>query len=158
MSKQGELNIFLADIAAQQAAIQQVYALLEQRAANLNTAQPETLESTAYQLHNLYSAVEDLLRLIAAYFENNISDSSRWHSLLLRRMTQPVADIRPTVLSPQTYQDLNDLRGFRHFFRHAYGVAIDEAQLQSNLAKSRRLKLSLAADLATFLETVQAAL
>ncbi|NEP60451.1 MAG: hypothetical protein F6K31_26190 [Symploca sp. SIO2G7] len=155
MNNQGEINIFLADFAAQQIAIEQAYGLLEQRAVNLSSNRPETLESTAYQLHNLYSAIEDLLKLIAAYFENNISDSSRWHSLLLRRMTQPVIDIRPAVLSSQSYQDLNDLRGFRHFFRHAYGVEIDEAQLQSNLSKARRLKSQLKKDLTAFANVIQ---
>lgn len=35
------------------------------------------VESVAYQLHTFYNAVEDLLKLVATHFENNISDAAR---------------------------------------------------------------------------------
>ena len=149
------LAIFAADLAAQQAAIDRIFAALNQRASGLTPDNIEKLESVAYQLHNLYGAVEELLKTVATYFENNISDSTRWHSLLLQRMTQSVKGIRPAVLSQQSYELLNALRGFRHFFRHAYGVPLDFAQLQSNLNKAQQLKLLLEADLAFFMEQLQ---
>jgi hypothetical protein len=40
-----------------------------------------------YQIHNFYNAVEGLLRMIAAQFENQIADTSRWYQLILQRMT-----------------------------------------------------------------------
>lgn len=145
-----------ADLAAQQATVDRVFTLLIQRSEGLSPENPEQLESTAYQLHNLYGAVEGLLKVIATYFENNISDTSRWHSLLLQRMTQPVQGVRPAVLSSQSYEALNTLRAFRYFFRHAYGVSIDFAQLQSNLEKAKLIYPQLKNDTNLFLNEVHA--
>ncbi|MGK7952772.1 MAG: hypothetical protein AB4368_29265 [Xenococcaceae cyanobacterium] len=117
---------------------------------------PIRLESVAYQIHNLYNAVEDLLKLVAAHFENQITDTAHWHTALLRRMNQEVTGIRPALLSEEGYIILNSLRGFRHFFRHAYGVPIDYAQLKINLDKARQLKSLLEKDLENFLNRIRA--
>ncbi|WP_409350562.1 ribonuclease toxin HepT-like protein [Synechocystis salina] len=90
--------------------------------------------------HNFYGSVEELLKIVATHFENNISDSSKWHSLLFKRMTQPVQGIRPSFLSMESYELLNALRAFRHFFRHAYGVSLDFHQLEANLERTLKLK------------------
>ncbi|NCJ07723.1 hypothetical protein GS597_14635 [Synechococcales cyanobacterium C] len=148
------LAVFQADIAAQCQAIEGVFVSLEQRAVGLTPESPEKLESVAYQLHNFYSAIEDLFRIIANFFENNVSETARWHSLLLQRMTQPVQGIRPAVITAESYALLNALRGFRHFFRHAYGVSIEFAQLQSNLQKARQLKPMVDKDIQAFLQAL----
>ena len=43
----------------------------------LNT--PEQLDSVAYQIHNLYFSIEDLLKLIASAFELQIGTTEEWH-------------------------------------------------------------------------------
>ncbi|MBD1868496.1 hypothetical protein H6F95_14515 [Cyanobacteria bacterium FACHB-471] len=149
------LAVFTADITAQQQAIERVFAMLEQRAEALKPDYPERLESVAYQLHNFYGAIEELLKIVATYFENNVSDTARWHSLLLLRMTQAVEGVRPAAISTESYALLNALRAFRHFFRHAYGVPIDFAQLQSNLTKAQQLKPLLDRDLKCFLQDLR---
>jgi hypothetical protein len=110
------------------------------------------MESAAYQLQNLYSATEDLLKLVAAHFENHIADAKRWHSELLFRMTQTIPGIRPALLAQETYYILNKLRGFRHFFRHAYTTPIEYAELQLNLAKARQLYPRLTQDVTHFFD------
>ncbi|MBD1998799.1 hypothetical protein H6G00_19575 [Leptolyngbya sp. FACHB-541] len=151
----GNLAVFAADITAQQQVIERVFAMLEQRAEGLEPDYPERLESVAYQLHNFYGAIEELLKIVATYFENNVSDTARWHSLLLLRMTQAVEGVRPAAISTESYALLNALRAFRHFFRHAYGVPIDFAQLQSNLTKAQQLKPLLDKDLRRFLQDLR---
>lgn len=89
------------------------------------------------------------------HFENNVSDTTRWHSLLLLRMTQVVEGVRPAVISMESYALLNAVRAFRHFFRHAYGVPIDFAQLQSNLTKAQQLKPLLDKDFNRFLQDLR---
>jgi hypothetical protein len=150
-----DLAVFAADIAAQQQAIERVFAMLEQRAKGLEPDYPERLESVAYQLHNFYGAIEELLKIVATYFENNVSDTVRSRSLLLLRMTQAVEGVRPAAISTESYALLNALRAFRHFFRHAYGVPIDFAQLQSNLTKAQQLKPFLDKDLKRFLQDLR---
>ncbi|MDB9525397.1 hypothetical protein PN498_05320 [Oscillatoria sp. CS-180] len=153
-----EKNIALlaADINAQRMTIERVFAALDNRANSLHAkSPPEKLESFAYQLHNLYGAIEDLFKVIAVYFENNISDSSQWHSRLLQRMTQTIEGTRPAVISQENYLRLNGLRAFWHFFRHAYGVPIDFAQLMNNLERAEALQPQLDQDLDAFLKQVK---
>jgi AraC-like DNA-binding protein len=146
-----KLALLKADINAQRMTIDRIFTMLEDRAANLSVeSSAEKLESVAYQLHNLYGAVEDLFKVIATYFENNISDSAQWHSRLLQRMTQAVEGVRPAVIRQDSYLQLNSLRGFRQFFRHTYGVTEELAKLSSNLEQARLLKPLLNTDLDAF--------
>jgi uncharacterized protein YutE (UPF0331/DUF86 family) len=88
---------------------------------------PETKEKTvylAYNLHNLYNAFEDLFREIAKIFENEIENLDYYHKELLKRMTIEISGIRPKILSKESYAILDELRGFRHIFRHAYTYEI----------------------------------
>jgi hypothetical protein len=148
------LAVLTAELNAQMGLIDSIYLKVEARSIDLLPEDEVRLESLAYQLHNLYSAIEDLLKIVAAYFENQIADTAQWHSALLRRMTQPVETIRPAFLSQESFLRLNSLRGFRHFFRHAYGVSIDYIQLRSNLDKALELQSYLRSDLDRFLDTL----
>lgn len=146
----GKLALFKTDIKAQQQTIKRVFVMLENRAQNLSSDNLEKLESVAYQIHNFYCAVEELLKIIATYCENNISDSSQWHSQLLKRMLEPVPGVRPALLSWDSYEKLNNLRAFRHFFRHAYGVTLDFAQLEANLNKALEVQAVLEQEVLDF--------
>jgi len=150
-----QLVILKVDVQAQLNLIKKVDERLKERANHLQDDDSILLESIAYQIHNLYSAIEDLLKLIANYFENNISNSSQWHSLLLQRMTIIVPQVRPAVLGSETYTLLNALRGFRHFFRHAYGATIEYEQLKSNLDKALNVFPKLESDLNQFLAQLE---
>lgn len=149
---ESKLIILKVDIDAQVDLITQTYHRLEKRAKQLQPDNQIYLESIAYQIHNFYNAIEDLLKIIAHHCENNITDKSQWHSLLLQRMKQDVPKIRPALLSSETFMILNQLRGFRHFFRHAYGVEIEYGQLKINLDKSLSLFPLLINDLQMFLQ------
>ncbi|MGD1864043.1 MAG: hypothetical protein ACFB0D_05770 [Phormidesmis sp.] len=118
---------------------------------------PAQLESVAYQIHNLYCAVEDLLKLVASAFENNIGSSGGWHQVLLLRMSQPVEGIRPAFLSEPTLDVMNRLRNFRHMFRHAYGTDIELDQLRSNLVAGQKLYDLIAQDIDNFLSQLTSA-
>ena len=93
--------------------------------------------------------------MVANYCENNVTDSAQWHSLLLKRMIQPVEGIRPALLSMESYDLLNGLRAFRHFFRNAYGVHLDFPQLQSNLNRAIGVNPLLDKDFDRFLEVLR---
>lgn len=146
--------ILKADVNAQIQLIATIEQKLQERSENLEPDDIIRLESIAYQIHNLYNATEDLLKIVATYFENQVTDTSRWHSVLLRRMNQEIPEIRPALISQETFNLLNSLRGFRHFFRHAYNTAIEYEQLKSNLDKALSLSPNLKKDLKTFLEQI----
>lgn len=69
----------------------------------------------------------------------------------IRRMTLEIADVRPALLSAETAQLLQELRAFRHFFRHAYAADLDYQRVQENLERARRLGPLLARDVKHFL-------
>lgn len=148
------LKVLEAEVKAQWAGIQQVYTELEDRAGQMRPNQPAQVESTAYQLHNLYSAVEDLFKIVAGAFENSVADLSRWDTELLRRMTLNIDGVRPALLSPQSADLLHELRAFRHFFRHAYGQRLDFDRVEQNLVIARQLLPLLANDVASFLRAL----
>ncbi len=150
-----QLAVFTADVRSQMQLIQRVVGLLEIRAEGLQRGDAVRLESVAYQIHNFYNAVEDLLQTVAVQFENQIAETGRWHQLILQRMTQEIAAVRPALLSQNSFDALNGLRGFRHFFRHAYGVPIDYDQLVANLHRVRTVFPLLEQDVDQFLEQLQ---
>ena len=144
-----------AELTAQLRLIERVYQRLDDR-LSLGLDTPAQLDSIAYQIHNLYCATEDLLKLIANAFENRIGSGSEWHRALLLRLSQPVQGIRPAFLAEETFDVLNRLRGFRHFVRHGYGAEIEINQLRTNLDLVIRLKALITEDVHLFLEQISA--
>lgn len=104
------------------------------------SVEPEALIVLAYRLHNLYNAFENIFQNIATTFENNLDDAARWHTQLLQRMRLDVTPIRPAVIDDTTYDALDELRRFRHIFRHSYDLQLDFARLQLVLTKALKLK------------------
>ncbi|MCP4360654.1 MAG: hypothetical protein GY796_21815, partial [Chloroflexi bacterium] len=124
------LKVLQAEVEAQLEKIEQVYEELEDRAGQIHSNHPGSIESTAYQLHNLYSAAEDLFKIVAGAFENSVADLSRWHTELLHRMTLDIQGVRPALLSTESAELLDELRAFRHVFRHAYMRRLDFSRVE----------------------------
>ncbi|MDI6792323.1 MAG: hypothetical protein QME81_05575, partial [bacterium] len=82
-----------------------------------------------YYLHNLYNAAESILKRLAGFFENSIG-GGQWHADLLKRMRLEIEEIRPAVISKDSYSLLNELRKFRHLFRRAYDYTITPQHLR----------------------------
>lgn len=149
--------VLKADVEVQLAVIDEVCAKIEDRARGFKSddARLIQVESVAYQIHNSYSAVKALLRVLAAHFEYQISDAIHWKSALLLRMTQPIPGVRPAPLTKETFALLDTLRGFRHFFRHAYASTIDPTLLQANLQVTRQAHSLLHRDISDFLDQLR---
>lgn len=148
------LALLQADITSQVALIDTIFARLQERAHDLQPNNEAQLESVAFQLHNLYGAVEELCKIVAGHFENQVTDVSRWHLELLRRMAQPIPGVRPALLSQDSFLLLNGLRSFRHFFRHAYASPIEFAHLQINIGKAQQVYPYLKRDIDGFLREI----
>ncbi len=110
-------------------AIQQIYDELAQRPLELETKQ-DTLIVIAYHLHNLYNAFENIFKNIAITFENSVDSSAGWHSQLLERMQLDLLPLRPAVIDQTAVPALDELRRFRHVFRHAYLLRLEARRLQ----------------------------
>jgi uncharacterized protein YutE (UPF0331/DUF86 family) len=108
---------------------------LMQEVSAVEPVEKEDTVFAGYMLHNLYSALEDLFQEIVKIFENSIDDPSKYHRELLKRMSIEVPGIRPSLLSRQSQEILDELRGFRHVFRHSYSYGIDADKVKILKAK-----------------------
>ncbi len=104
----------------------------------------------AYQLHNLYSAYEDLFKEISHTFENNIERDSGFHKNLLIRMKIAIPGIRPNVLTEESYLVLGELMAFRHVFRHGYNYNLASDKLEFLRKKILKQKNSIDSDIRIF--------
>ncbi len=143
-----KLALLRAELAAQTRQIEAIYNKIEERRRSQGQAE---LESLGYQLHNLYCAFEDLFEVVAGTFENQIDEEGRYHIELLRRLTVAIEGVRPALLSPECYRLLDNLRAFRHFFRHAYSFELDERKVRLVLDDALKLKDLYRGDLDRFL-------
>ncbi len=98
--------------------------------ASLNPDSFTELAGAAYLLHNIYNALENSFEQISRSFENHVKDASKWHKELLGKMFLEIPGIRPAVFPQALRGILNELRGFRHVFRHSYDFEIDPKKLQ----------------------------
>jgi len=146
------LSLLRASIKAQGTEIERIFERIEERRRGEGEA---NLESLAYQLHNLYCAFEDLLKIVADFFENHIDDSAHYHSALLWRMKMPIEGVRPALLSETSYKLLDSLRAFRHVFRHAYSYELDPKKLALVVEDALKLRRLYQGDIDRFLGQLQ---
>ena len=135
-------------------AIAAIYDELERHPLQADS-ESDTLIVIGYQLHNLYNAFENIFRNIAAVFENSVDEVGLWHTQLLERMRLDAMPLRPAVIDDEAYDALDELRRFRHLFRHAYSMKLDSERLQLVVAKAFVLKSIYARQLDRFLDFLQ---
>jgi hypothetical protein len=100
---------------------------------------PAVLALGAVVLHGWYTGLETLLERVARQLDGDVPTGARWHRELLTQLSVEVPRVRPAVLDPALVAPLAELLGFRHFFRHAYGVVLDAARIGSRLAVLEQL-------------------
>jgi len=75
-------------------------------------------------LHDFYNCCERIFRKIAIDINGGYVETEQWHKALLYRMTIPIKDIRPAVVSEELAADLDEYLSFRHVFRNIYGFEL----------------------------------
>ena len=130
--------ILKAEIDSRERDIDRIYERIEQRTGIFRQT-AEGVDSMAYQIHNLYSAFKQLFETVVHFFENRLEEE-RYHIDLLRRMRLEIDGIRPALVSDDAFDLLDELRRFRHFFRHAYTAELNPEKLDDLLGKARRLR------------------
>ncbi len=127
---------------------------IAERRGTFDRGSAADVDSLGYQLHNLYGAFEQLFEEVARYFENRIDDG-RYHANLIRRMQLDVRGVRPALLSQETAQELDELRRFRHLFRHAYATDLNPAKVAELTAKVAVMRRAFSRDFDLFLSIMQ---
>lgn len=144
-----QIRTLKADIIADLHTIAEIYASLNGYPDTL--VDQEQVIAVAYYLHNLYCAFESIFERVAEVFENQIPERAIWHAGLLHRMTLDIEGIRPRLISPVTFDSLDELRRFRHLFRSAYRLHLDPERLALVRKKARTLEAVYQADMDRFL-------
>ncbi|MBI5194721.1 MAG: hypothetical protein HZA10_00195 [Nitrospirae bacterium] len=75
-------------------------------------------------LHDFYNCCERVFKKTASGINGSYEDSDKWHKSLLVRMTIPIKDIRPAVISEELAAELDEYLSFRHVFRNIYGFEL----------------------------------
>jgi len=108
------------------------------------------LVEAAFHVNRLYTGFERMFGNIAKTFENSIDDKA-WHKSLLDRMSIGIEGIRPAFISETSHKYLNELRAFRHFFRHTYDFDLEKDKFAIVASGARELRKSIKTDIQNFL-------
>lgn len=104
------------------------YEVLWQR-VNLENPTRDEVILTGFHLHNFYNGSENIFKLIARFFENDLPPLT-WHAELLKRMMLEIEGIRPQVIDRQLFKKLDEFRKFRHVFRSVYSFELDWGKMK----------------------------
>lgn len=129
--KQDEILVVIGEINESQRVLVQIYQIYDSyQIAFTEVAQRDLRDAVllAELMCNTYTCIETVLLRISRLFENTL-DPQQWHKELLQRMRLEIPRIRKAVLSPRSYQLLDELRRFRHFRRYYYDFDYDWTRL-----------------------------
>ncbi len=155
MPNPDDLRVLRKEVEADLAVVERLARDLARARAGLpSEPTQENLAYLAYLLHDSYTGWESAFRRIATAFENRL-DPARWHAHLLQRMSLEIPQIRPAVIDAQLRERLEELRSFRHFFRHSYGAALRLARLELVLQTFSEVSPAVTAQITRFLADLE---
>lgn len=111
-------------------------------------------DSAGHHLSRAYNVIEQMALRVAKAFENHVDDERGWHTELIRRLSIRIEGVRPPLFPDDLRQPLQELRGFRHVFVHAYDLSIDPEKLALILKYARAVRDRLVDVVATFVRAV----
>ncbi len=91
----------------------------------------------AFSVHNIYNGLEDVMGDLARAIDDHVPHGPKSHQDLLDQMHVALENRRPAFLDDVLYRDLAELKAFRHFVRHHYGVDLQAEKTDEKLALMR---------------------
>ncbi len=90
-------------------------------ATGLSPVTAEALgHSVGKHLHDAYTALEMALERLVVAVDGDRPRGADFHRQLLLRAARPIPEVRPAIIPEEVIEDLSELLGFRHVFRHSY--------------------------------------
>lgn len=80
-------------------------------------------------IHDFYTACEKIFKKIATDINGKLPPGEDWHQRLLYQMSIEVKEVRPAIISKESFTVLKKLLAFRHLFRNAYGFELKKESL-----------------------------
>lgn len=94
---------------------------------------PENLDShikaIALTLHSIYTGYEKILEIIIKGIDGDVPTAVDYHTALLKRASYSIPNVRPEIISEETFSLLNVLRGYRHRLRRIYTYLISPEKI-----------------------------
>lgn len=82
-------------------------------------------------IHDFYCGIERIFEKIAYDINGGLPDDPSWHQRLLHEMSLDIKDVRPAIVTKETYNILKEFLSFRHLFRNIYGFELDSDKIDS---------------------------
>ena len=116
------MDRLLREINAEKELVERTLSALEEA---LNRPEKTIIELSAMGtfIHNAYNGMENILKRILKFEDVSVLDSRSSHKDLLDH------SVETGIISESLSDKLDEYRGFRHFFVHAYGFMLDTEQL-----------------------------
>ncbi|MDH7577560.1 MAG: hypothetical protein QHH75_06945 [Bacillota bacterium] len=109
------------------------------------------LRGVAGILQDYYSGVERLFKRIALEVDEKLPKGESWHKELLSQMKREIPGLRPPVISHETFQLLDGLRGFRHRVGNIYAFDLVPQKVAPHLFTLPEIDARLRQDVTSFL-------
>ncbi|MEB3339111.1 MAG: hypothetical protein VKJ46_16690 [Leptolyngbyaceae bacterium] len=104
----------------------------------------------AMGLHGFYTGIEKIFETIAKQIDGSSSGDSGWHKDLLLQMSAKIANIRPEVITPSTYELLLEFLAFRHVVRNNYTHKLEPERIRQLVQNLNPCYSALENDLTNF--------
>lgn len=87
----------------------------------------------AYVVRGVYNGLEDVMTDIAAEVDDHVPHGATLHQALLDQMQTDMGELRPPLFGRELHRDMSELKAFRHFVRHQYGVDLVPEKVEAKL-------------------------
>lgn len=127
-----ELRVLRTQLLAERARLDAIASQLKALEASLGPREPSVVELMAAGgfLHNVYNGIENCLSRLAHGIDESVPSCNESHRLLLDQLSEPIAELRPALLSRELAARIDDYRRFRHAFRHMYFFDLEWTRLR----------------------------
>ena len=112
--------------------LSQMVAYHEAHSAELLEGDWGALAAVSSGIHNVYNGIEDILLSIAKDVDDYVPTGSSAHQDILDQMASEIARTRSALLNNELYDDLLEIKGFRHLVRHRYGFDLKPDRVVAN--------------------------
>lgn len=113
------------------------------------------LDALALNLHGFYTGVEKILEDIARTVDQSIPQGAEWHSNLLLQLCAEIPSVRPPVITSETREYLDELRGFRHVVRNVYTFQFQPSRIEALTRNLRQCYQCVRRDLLDFCDFLE---
>lgn len=109
-------------------------------------------QAAALSLQNYYMGAERIFEEIAQQIDQSFPFGANSHQQLLQQMSLDIPQTRPPLLSPESLEQLNEYRSFRHVVMHRYGFELRLDQVQALVEQLPICHQQLTQDVESFCE------